>query len=103
MQDNVIKNKVISGVFWQGLERIGSHGISFVVSIILARLLSPEKFGVIAIMMVFITLSNVFIDSGFGIALIQKKDMEEADCCSVFYINIAMSLVLYGILYLASP
>ena len=57
----------------------------------------------IAIMMVFITLSQVFIDSGFGTALIQKKDMEEADCCSVFYINIAMGLILYVILYLASP
>ncbi len=65
-----IKDKVVSGVFWQGLERVGSYGIGFVVSIILARLLSPEEFGVIAIMMVFITLSNVFIDSGFGMALI---------------------------------
>ena len=74
-----------------------------VVSIILARLLSPEEFGIIAIMMVFITLSNVFIDSGFSTALIQKKDMEQADCCSVFYINIVMSFVLYGTLYLISP
>jgi O-antigen/teichoic acid export membrane protein len=98
-----IKDKVVSGIFWQGLERIGSYGIGFIVSVILARKLSPEEFGVIAIMMVFITLSNVFIDSGFSTALIQKKDMEQADCCSVFYINIVMSLVLYGILYLASP
>lgn len=98
-----IKNKILSGVFWQGLERIGSYGIGFVVSVILARRLSPEEFGVIAIMMVFITLSNVFIDSGFSTALIQKKDMEQADCCSVFYINIVMGLVIYGILFLASP
>lgn len=100
---NTIKQKIVSGVFWQGLERVGSYGIGFIVSVILARKLSPEEFGVIAIMMVFITLSNVFIDSGFSTALIQKKDMEQADCCSVFYINIVMSLVLYGILYLASP
>ena len=98
-----IKEKIQKGVFWQGLERIGSFGISFVVSIILARKLSPEEFGVIAIMMVFITLSNVFIDSGFSTALIQKKDMEEADCCSVFFINIIMGFVIYGILFLASP
>lgn len=98
-----VKNKIINGVFWQGLERIGSYGIGFVVSIILARLLSPEEFGVIAIMMVFITLSNVFIDSGFSTALIQKKDMENIDCCSVFYINIVMSFVIYGILFWASP
>ena len=103
MHNNHLKKSIYSGVFWQGLERIGSYGISFVVSIILARKLSPEEFGVIAIMMVFITLSNVFIDSGFSTALIQKKDMEQADCCSVFYINIVMSFVLYGILFLASP
>ena len=100
---NTIKQKTVKGVFWQGLERVGSYGIGFIVSVILARRLSPEEFGVIAIMMVFIALSNVFIDSGFSTALIQKKDMEQADCCSVFYINIVMSLVLYGILYLASP
>ena len=96
-------NKIIQGIFWQGLERVGNYGISFVVSIILARLLSPEEFGVVAIMTVFISLSNVFIDSGFGTALIQKKDMEEADCCSVFYINIVMAVVLYGVLYLTAP
>ena len=101
--DRHLKKRVVSGVLWQGLERVGSYGIGFVVSVILARRLSPEEFGVIAIMMVFITLSNVFIDSGFSTALIQKKDMEQADCCSVFYINIVMSFVLYGILYLASP
>ena len=98
-----LKQSIIKGVFWQGLERVGSYGIGFVVSIVLARRLSPEEFGVIAIMMVFIMLSNVFIDSGFSTALIQKKDMEESDCCSVFYINILMSLVIYGILFLASP
>ena len=98
-----IKNKIVKGVFWQGLERVGSYGIGFIVSILLARRLSPEEFGVIAIMMVFITLSQVFIDSGFSVALIQKKDMEETDCCSVFYINIVMGLVIYGILFLASP
>lgn len=98
-----LRNKIEKGVFWYGLERIGSYGISFLISIILARLLSPKEFGVIAIMVVFITLSNVFIDSGFSTALIQKKNMEEADCCSVFYINIVMSIVLYLILYVAAP
>ena len=100
---NELRNKIEKGVFWQGLERVGSYGIGFAVSIILARRLSPEEFGVIAIMWVFLTLSNVFVDSGFGTALIQKKNIEEADCCSVFYINIAMSFLIYGILYLVSP
>ena len=100
---NNIKEKILHGVFWQGLERVGSYGIGFIVSIILARRLSPEEFGVIAIMMVFITLANVFIDSGFGTALIQKKDMEELDCCSVFFINILMGVIIYGVLFLAAP
>ena len=97
------KNKIATSIFWQGLERVGSYGIGFIVSVILANKLPVEDFGVVTIMTVFITLSNVFIDSGFSTALIQKKDMEDADCCSVFYINIVMSVILYAVLYLASP
>ena len=97
------KNKIATSIFWQGLERVGSYGIGFVVSVILANKLPVEDFGIVTIMTVFITLSNVFIDSGFSTALIQKKDMEDADCCSVFYINIVMSLILYAVLFLASP
>ena len=98
-----LKNRVGKGIFWQGLERVGAYGIGFVVSVILALRLSEEEFGIVAIMLVFVTLSNVFIDSGFSMALIQKKDMEEVDCCSVFYINIVMSVLLYGILFAVSP
>ncbi len=98
-----LKKKIVHGMFWQGLEKIGCYGMRFVISVIMARLLSPEEFGVIAIMSVFITLSNVFVDSGFSTSLIQKKDMVQADCCSAFYINILMSLVLYAILFLATP
>jgi len=98
-----LKDKILSGVFWQGLERVGSQGIGFVISIILARLLEPAQFGVIAIMTVFISLSSVFVDSGFGSALVQKKDMTEADCCSVFYINIGMALLLYAVLFFCAP
>ena len=71
---NELKNKITKGVFWQGLERVGCYGINFVVSIVLARRLAPEEFGTVAIMLVFITLSQVFIDSGFSTALIQKKE-----------------------------
>ena len=96
-------NKIARSIFWQGLERVGSYGIGFIVSVILARKLSDVEFGVVAIMTVFITLSNVFIDTGFSTALIQKKDMQDDDCCSVFYINIVMSVILYAVLYVASP
>ena len=98
-----LKQKIISGVLWQGLERVGTQGMSLAVSIILARLLAPEEFGVVALMTVFITLCNVAVDSGLGAALIQKNDADQADFCSVFYINIVMGLALYGILFLCAP
>ncbi len=100
---NSLKERIEKGIFWQGLEKVGSYGISFVISTILARLLSPEEFGVIAIMIVFVTISNVFIDSGFGAALIQKKEIDETDCCSIFYANIVISIVLYVLLFFTSP
>ena len=99
-----LRKRIIKSVFWQALEKVGAYGIGFVVSIILARRLAPEQFGVIGIMNVFIALSNVFIDSGFSTALIQKKGTEQQeDCCSAFYINIVMAFVLYGVLFLAAP
>lgn len=90
-----LKNTILSGVFWQTLEKIGNSCIRFVVSIILARLLSPEEFGVVVIMLIFIELSNTLVDSGFNTALIQKKDIDQTDFCSVFYLNIAIALILF--------
>lgn len=98
-----LKQKIVSGVFWQGLERSGSQGISIAVSIILARLLAPEEFGIIALLMVFISLCNSFIDSGFGAALIQKKDADEIDFCTVFFFNIVAGILLYGLLFISAP
>ena len=98
-----LKKKIISGVFWQGLEKVGSQGISFVISVVLARLLAPKDFGVIALMMVFITLCNVVVDSGFSGALIQKKDATQADFCSVFFINIGLGVFLYAVMFFAAP
>ncbi len=101
--DKTLKYKIFSGVFWQGIERVGTQGIWFVLSILLARLIAPEEFGVIAIIGVFTNLCGVFIDAGLSSALIQKKDLQESDCCSVFYINIAAALALYVILFFAAP
>lgn len=98
-----LKHKIFSGILWQGLERVGSQGISFLISIILARLLRPEDFGVIAIMLVFISLCGVFVDSGFSSALIQKKEVTEDDCCSVFFLNIVLAILLYAVLFAAAP
>jgi len=80
----ITKKKVVSSLFWKLLERGGTQGVQFIVQIVLARLLAPEQFGTIAIVMVFITLAQVFVQSGFNTALIQKKDADEVDFSSIF-------------------
>ena len=81
---------VMSNFLWRLAERFGAQGVAFVVSIILARLLAPEAYGTIALVTVFTQILNVFIDSGFGNALIQKKDADDLDFSTVFYFNIAI-------------
>ena len=98
-----LKRSVLSGVVWQYVQKLGSQAVQFVVSIILARLLCPEDFGMIALLGVFISLSNLFIDSGFGNALIQRKNIDDIDCSSVFYLNITVSIVIYFIVFFSAP
>lgn len=85
------------------MERGGTQGIQFVVQVVLARLLIPKQFGTIAIVMVFITLARVFIESSFNTALIQKKDADEIDFSSVFYLSIIIAGVMYVIIYVTAP
>lgn len=98
-----IKTKVFSGLFWKFGERITAQLVTFIVSIVLARLLSPTDYGSIALIMVFITIANVFVTNGFGSALIQKKNADNLDFSSVFYFNILFSLLIYIILFWAAP
>ena len=79
-----MKDKVISSLIWKFLEKSGTQGIQFILQIILARLLLPEDYGVVAIVTVFITIANVFVQSGFNTALIQKKTVDDTDYSSVF-------------------
>lgn len=98
------KSQVIQGALWKFAERIAAQVVSLVVSIILARLLSPKEYGIISLVMVFITIANVFVSSGFGQALIQKKDADNLDFSSVFYFSIAITGLIYIILFfLAIP
>ena len=97
------KENIIKNLYWRLLEGFGSQGVSFVVSIILARLLEPSVYGKIAIVMVFTSLMQVVVDSGLGNALIQKKDADNLDFSSVFYCNIFFCLLLYAILFIAAP
>jgi len=98
-----IKLDVFSSFIWKFMELIGTQGIHFVISIILARLLSPEDYGVIAIVTIFITISSVLVQGGFNSSLIQKKDADEIDFSSVFFLNIIVSVVLYLVLFFATP
>lgn len=102
-QQPVSKNKVISSLIWKFLERGGVQGIQFVLSIILARLVTPEDYGVIAILLVFIQIATVFIQSGFNTALIQKKESDELDFSSIFYFSFFVAAILYVILFFTAP
>lgn len=103
MNNNTLKKNTLGGFIWRFAERCGAQGVQFVVSIILARLLMPEAFGTISLMMVFINILSVFIDSGMGSALIQKKDADDLDFSTVFYFNLFMCSFMYLILFLCAP
>lgn len=95
--------KILSNFIWRFAERVGAQGVKLFVELVLARILLPDDYGVIALVTVFITILNVFVDSGLGNALIQKKDADDLDFSSVFWFNIVWCLVLYGILFYAAP
>ena len=98
-----MNKKVASGLFWKLLENGGSQAVQFVVSVILARLLSPREYTVIAIIMIFTTIANVLVQNGFATALIQRKDADGVDFSSVFFLNLCSSLVVYIFMFLLSP
>ena len=103
MDRNDLRTKVFSGFFWKFGERITAQLVTLVVSIVLARVLDPSHYGTVALVMIFITFANVFVSSGLGSALIQKKNVDNVDFSSVFYFNLGLSLVLYIILFFIAP
>lgn len=103
MNENTSKIVVLSNFVWRFAERCGAQFVTFIVSIVLARLLLPEDYGQIALITVFITLMQVFVDSGLGTALIQKKDADDLDFSSVFYFNFAVCLILYAVMFMGAP
>lgn len=96
-------NRVVTGLIWKLLERFGVHGVQFVLQIILARLLSPEHYGVLSLMVIFTNLANIFVQSGLNTALIQNKDVTEEDYSSVLWVSLCVAIVLYAVLYLVAP
>ena len=103
MKENNVKSSVIGGLVWKFGERFLSQGVSFVISLVLARLLAPDDYGTIALVTVFINLAAVFISSGFATALIQKKDADDTDFSTIFICSLVASCFIYGILYFCSP
>ncbi|MBQ2040866.1 MAG: lipopolysaccharide biosynthesis protein [Lachnospiraceae bacterium] len=98
-----IKTSVIAGFFWKAMESGGDQLITFFISIILARLLGPEKYGTMAIMLIFIAIAQVIIQNGFQTALIQKKEISDADLSSVFWVGLMISGALYLVIFLTAP
>ncbi len=100
---NLTGKKVLSGLMWTFGERISAQLVTTLVSIILARLLAPEVYGIISIVMVFITFCNVFVSNGFGTALVRKKATDELDFNTTFVVSFSLSIILYGILFFTAP
>lgn len=103
MEEKSLRNKTISGLFFRFGERIFAQLISTVVTIILARILLPEDYGIVSLVTIFITICNVFVTEGLSSSLIQKKDSDELDFSTIFWVGLVMSGVLYGVIFLVSP
>jgi len=97
------RQTVSSNMFWRFMERCGAQGVTFVVSIVLARILDPTVYGTVALVTVFTTIMQVFVDSGMGSALVQKKDADDLDFSSVFYFNLVFCVILYVAAYFSAP
>ena len=94
MAEQSLKSKTVKGIGWSALDNVTKIGVTFVVSIILARLLSPDEYGLIGILTIFISVFNAIVDSGFTNALIRKKDISDVDYSTVFYTNLVLSVFM---------
>ena len=98
-----LKKKTVKGVAWTSLEQVANLGFGFIIGVILARILSPSDYGLIAIIAVFNAIAYAFLDSGFGNALIRKPDLTENDNSTAFIFNITAGIVLYGVIWIIAP
>jgi len=103
MENKELKTKVLSGLVWTFAERILAQGVSFIISIIIARLLVPEAYGTVTMVTVFINIANVFVSNGLGEALVQKKDATETDFSTMFYCSLTLAISIYSILFIGAP
>lgn len=103
MPSNSLKSKTLKGTLWSTIERFSVQGLSFIIMIFMARVLTPADYGLVGELSVFIAISFSLIDCGFSQALIRKQNRTEEDNCTIFYFNILISIILYSILYICSP
>ena len=103
MAEQSLKDKTVKGTIWSGIDNVVQFGVTFVVSIVLARLLSPDDYGLIGIITIFTAVCTVIINGGFTTALIRKKDATDDDYNTAFIVNLVMSLLLYAVIFLCSP
>lgn len=100
---NELREKTINGFIWQFAQKILAQLLSFVITIILARLLTPEDYGVVALACMFNVLVGIFVSGSMDAALVQKKDADDLDYNTVFFSSLFMSFVIYGVIYFGSP
>ena len=98
-----LKQKTVKGVGWSFADNIANSGITFLVGLVLANILTPEEYGIMAMVTIFIAVSNSIVDSGFSNALIRKINIRSVDYNTVFYFNLIVSIFLYLILYVSAP
>lgn len=98
-----LKQKMAKGIIWTSADRVATQLVQFIIGVFIARIVSPSDYGILAILMIFIGLSQVFIDSGFGKALIQKNNPTIEDCSTVFWFNLGASIILYAFLWYLAP
>ena len=103
MMSESLGNKTITGVIWSLIQRFGVMFVSFVTNMILARLLTPDDFGAVGMLLIFISVANTFVDGGFAAALIQKKNPSREDYSTIFYWNLLVSAILVAVLFVAAP
>lgn len=102
-QSKITAKSTTSNFLWRFMERCGAQGVTFIVSIVLARLLDPKVYGTVALVTVFTAILQVFVDSGFGNALVQKKNADNIDFSTVFFFNITVCTALYLIMFFCAP
>jgi len=103
MGQESLKDKTVKGVGWSAADAFLGQGVTFLVGLVLARLLTPEEYGLIGIVTIFTTVLSSVVDSGFSNALIRKQDVTDEDYSTLFYFNLVVSVLMFGLLYLGAP